>query len=72
MSCEIHRFDPSTYDAREVHKPLGQLMREAEGYRSQELARLSTALWRGVKRMFAVGRKEPWQQEAEEDTRLAA
>lgn len=72
MTCEIHRFDPSTYDARNVHKPLGQLMREAEAYRSQEVSRMVAALWARVKRAFTGGHKEPWQEEAEQDTRLAA
>lgn len=72
MTCEIHRFDPGTHDAREIRKPLSQVMREAEEYRSRALAEMFAAAWRAVKRAFAASRKEPWQEKAEEDTRLAA
>lgn len=72
MPCEIHRFDPSTYDAREINKPLSQLMREAETYRSRELGRMIAAAWHRVGLLFSKGRKERWQEQAEQDTRLAA
>ncbi len=40
MSNKAYLFDPSTYDAKSVHKPLAQIMREAEYIRSQESGRL--------------------------------
>lgn len=52
MSSNIHRFDPSTYDASAVHKPLAQIMREAEIERSRTGARLFVALWREIKWLF--------------------
>lgn len=52
MSGNIHRFDPSTYDASEVHKPLAQIMREAEAERSRAGARMLGALWREITWLF--------------------
>ncbi len=72
MTTEPHQFDPSTYDARSVHKPLSQLMREADADRAEATAEMLAGAWRRLKRLFTGARKEPWQKEAEEDTRLAA
>ena len=52
MPGDIHRFDPSTYDAKSVNKPLAQIMREAERERSETGARIVADLFRSFIALF--------------------
>jgi hypothetical protein len=67
----IYRFDPSTYDAKLVHKPLAQLMREAEIERAKAAHSLFSEIWRSITALFGARQSEtPPAQE--HDRRLAA
>lgn len=80
MRNNVHYFDPSTYDAKTVHKPLSQLMREAELERAHAAAAIAETVWKAVRALFrpapaAVIAKETPSQAgtpAAKDTRLAA
>lgn len=80
MRNNVHYFDPSTYDPKSVHKPLSQLMREAELERSRAAASIAAAVWRGLKSLFSpapaavVSKETPAQSgtPTAKDTRLAA
>ena len=52
MSSNVYLFDPSTYDAQAVYKPLAQIMREAEYVRSQESGRLIAAAFKRLAGLF--------------------
>lgn len=52
----IHRFDPSTYDAKLVHKPLAQLMREAEIERAKAAHSIFSEIWRSIAAQFRARR----------------
>ena len=70
MSSTIHRFDPSTYDAKTIHKPLSQLMREAEMLRAELGGRMIVDAWKGFISLFRSKKSAPTP--ATDETRLAA
>ena len=57
MSSNLYLFDPSTYDAKSVDKPLVQIMREAERARSHESSRLIGHAVRSLVGLFRTKRE---------------
>lgn len=52
MSSNIHRFATSRHETTSGHTPLGRIVREAEIERSRETARLVSAGWARLMRLF--------------------
>ena len=67
----IYRFDPSNYDAKLVHKPLAQLMREAEIERAKAAHSLFSEIWRSITAQFRARRSDA-HDAPKSDHRLAA
>ena len=66
-----YRFDPSTYNAKLVHKPLAQLMREAEIERAKAAHSIFSEIWRSITAQFRARRTDA-HVAPKSDHRLAA